>query len=257
MILAAASSDGVRLFDATSRKLVGGPFGDNPAPNTQHGLTAMAFSPDGKTMAVGRWDGSIQIWDLASHAPIGPTMTGHAGEISGLAFSPDGKVLASGGATTYTGNNNYAHDNTVRLWDTTTHQQIGDPLIRVGADNTAPGPAFAPEGEKLAVAYSPGDGLVWNIGTQRPAGTLTGTDGLNSAITYSHAGALIADGDGHNVRLWDATTYRQLRDLKGHTNDVYAVAFSPDDSRLASASRDGTVRVWDPATGALVKQFTP
>jgi WD40 repeat protein len=76
-------------------------------------------------------------------------------------------------------------------------------------------------------------------------------------MTYSHAGYLIAAGDSDNIRIWDATTYKQLRDLKGHTNSVYAIAFSPDDGHLASASRDGTVRVWDPATGQQLKQLTP
>ncbi|QUQ63353.1 caspase, EACC1-associated type [Kutzneria sp. CA-103260] len=251
---AVGCDDGVRIFDTGSRKLVAGPFGVSTNSRV-HGSASVAFSPDKKTIAIGDFDGSVQLWDLATRTALTPSMIGHTGSIDGLAFSPDGKVLASAGGYTFNEDNSYSPDGTVRLWDTGTRQQIGDPLINERASAAALGVAFAPQGEKLAVGYSARDNLVWDIGTRKPIATLPGGNGDGTDITYSHAGYLIAAGDSYNVRVWNADTTKVIRDLKGHTNDVTSLAFSPDDGRLASASRDGTVRVWDPATGQLLKQL--
>ena len=53
------------------------------------------------------------------------------------------------------------------------------------------------------------------------------------------------------MRLWDAATGAVLQTLKGHLNIVMSVAFLPDSQRIVSGSCDGTVRLWDAATGAL------
>jgi WD40 repeat protein len=65
----------------------------------------VAFSRDGATLAVGSGDGTVQLWDRASHRPIA-TLTSPAGAVTSVAFSRDGKTLAASRA-----------DHTVRLWD--------------------------------------------------------------------------------------------------------------------------------------------
>jgi WD40 repeat protein len=83
-------------------------------------INALAFSPDGKTLASGNgrpifrgFDPSIILWDVATRRPLGSPLKGHSDGISSLAFSPDGKVLASGSA-----------DKTVRLWDVAARKSL-------------------------------------------------------------------------------------------------------------------------------------
>ena len=73
----------------------------------------MAFSPDGKTLAGGSADGTVWLWNTATHRPADtPVINGDGTPVSSVAFSPDGKTLASG-----------SYDNTVRLWNVAAHSQ--------------------------------------------------------------------------------------------------------------------------------------
>jgi WD40 repeat protein len=73
-------------------------------------------------------------------------------------------------------------------------------------------------------------------------------------VSFSPDGKRLASASFDNtVKLWDATTGKEIKTLNGHTYWVYGVSFSPDGKRLASASADNTVKLWDTTTGKEIK----
>jgi WD40 repeat protein len=80
-------------------------------------------------------------------------------------------------------------------------------------------------------------------------------EGYVFTVTFSPDSRRIASSDGQTVRVWDAETGAQLRQLRGHEDAVNSVAFSPDGRRIASCSGDRTVRVWDAQTGSELRQL--
>jgi len=121
--------------------------------NPQIGLAGpvvVAFSPDGKTLAGGSYDDSVQLWNVAARQPTGLPIINGGG--SSVAFSPDGKTLATGSG-----------DGTVRLWNVATRQPISSPFTRHGGPVTSV--AFSPDGKTLASGSYDDTVRLWNVAT--------------------------------------------------------------------------------------------
>jgi hypothetical protein len=112
--------------------------------------------------------------------------------------------------------------------------------------------AFSPDGRLLAAgAY--GRVTIWDLQTVTPAKTLTSILGAVSDLKFSPDGATLAVAGGQpsargDLRLFRVSDWWLTANLGGHADVVSSVAFSPDGGRLASASFDKTVRVWDLAS---------
>ena len=86
---------------------------------------------------------------------------------------------------------------------------------------------------------------------------LTVTSGSSfTSVMFSSDGKQIVSGsyDG-SVQVWDASTGKELKKLKGHTSWVFSVAFSTDDTWIVSGSDDNSVMVWDTSTGVNMKKL--
>ncbi len=206
-------------------------------PDNDNRVISVAFSPDGKILASGSWDGTIIFWDLATGQPMSKPSRRQFLGLTSVVFSPNGKMLASGG---YEGGD-------IILWDVATGQPIGQPLT--GHTDLVSGVAFSPDGNTLAVS----DGrystiTLWNVATGKFISQLPdkNTFGITS-IAFSPNGKTLVSGSYNGaIILWDLTTMQPIGDpLKGHAGAVTSVAFSPDGNTLASGSSDKTTILWN------------
>ncbi len=208
---------------------------------------SIAHAPDGQTAAIGSWDGTIQLWDVAdSRVPVrvGQPIAAHSiGPVESLAFAPDGKVLASG-----------ADDNLVRLWDVTDRAQPRLLATMDGFRSYAVSIAFRPDGQVLAAASIDKTVRLWRVtdpADPRPLGEpLAVSDHYALAVAFSPDGRTLAVGSGDRaVRLYDLTDpVRPVQigpPLGGPTNYVFVLAFAGDGRTLAAGSTDENVWIWD------------
>ena len=182
-------------------------------------------------------------------------LRGHRDPVTSVAFSPDGKLLAYG-----------SYDSTVILWDTKTHQSVGQPLMGIDSVSSV---AFSPNGKILASGGVYNTILLSDVETHGAISQLLkGDTGWILSLAFSPDGKMLASSSSDGtVLLWDVETRRAIGTLpKDATEwaDAYYVAFSPDEEILASAGcgkRDsqgsctqGKIILWDTETRQPIGQ---
>jgi WD40 repeat protein len=217
-------------------------------------LTCVAYRSDGTQIATADRAGVLRVWDAASGKNV-LTIEGRKGELASVAFSPDGKSLAAGDA-----------GGLVSLWDAHTGRQI---QIFKGHEGRINQVVFSRDGSMVASASDDRTARLWDSATGRILYTMRGHDAAVRGVALDSRGQLLAtcgsDGSINLVELrpWEpsqsasADAQPTFRALRGHTAAVTAISLSNDDSRLASISDDGTLRIWDVATGQVTLTLDP
>ncbi|RKY20012.1 MAG: hypothetical protein DRQ55_08985 [Planctomycetota bacterium] len=246
--LAATSSyDGsVRLWDLTTQLPMS--TRDLPAPLG----ASLAFSPDGSLLAVGEpaseRDGRhvIALWDTSrgrfpEREPL--RLSGHSARIAALAFSPDGALLASGSI-----------DGTVALWDAATGARVGGHETHAGWVLSL---AFHPSEPLLASGASDDLLVLHDLANDRTAWVMDDLAAPAQALAFGHDGRALAVASGRVVRLLDLPDRSWAAELSGHQDDLLDLAWHPRQQRLASSSRDGTIRLWDTDSAMALLTLRP
>ncbi len=173
----------------------------------------LAFHPDGKTLASAGESGTIKIWNTSTGL-LDRALEGHQAFVTGLAFLADGKTLAS-----------VSYDQTVRLWETATGRQTSLTQIRCGNLRAA---ALNPDGKTLAACGDDARIRIWNLHTGEETASFTGAIDQIDRLVYSLDGRrLAASGDGPVAQVWNVENRASVV-LRGHTETVFDLAFSPD-----------------------------
>jgi WD40 repeat protein len=246
-LLASASADKtVRLWNPESGEPVG-----SPLKGHRHWVMAVSFAPDGRHLVSASYDKTLRIWDLDTGEQL-CILSGHERPVIAAAFSPGGRFVASG-----------AMDHRVRLWD----PPIAPPRPTwAGHEEQVLGVAFSPIGGLLASAAADGTLGLWDTDADTPPRVLPAHRDQVRAVAFSADGSRVASGSAdETIRLWDPANGEPICwdapagepscALRGHTDPVEALAFSPDGTRLASGSADNTVNLWDPGSGARVNSL--
>ena len=211
-------------------------------------LWTVAYSPDGKTLALGTAGGPV-LWDVASWRQR-YRFSGQE-HVNCIQFAPNGRMLAAG--------NWPDNGGTVALWDL---DERSSPVVSI--DNFSSwqgGLAFSPDGKVLAVPKSDNSIELWDIDSRQPLGVMEGHAKPVKAATFSPDGQTLASASEETILLWDVATRRQHTKLEPDQATLQWLAFSPDGNTLASTGHDGTIKLWNTAlwqeVGALRGSIGP
>jgi WD40 repeat protein/serine/threonine protein kinase/tetratricopeptide (TPR) repeat protein len=211
---------------------------------------SLTFSPDGKWILAGFWDGAVRLFSadnftfqrswMASETHYIPGMQSlYISPIHGIAVSPDGQTAAAASG-----------DGTVWMFDFP-----GGHLLRIlrGHQGEVRAVAFSPSGRILASASDDKTVRLWDAQEGFMIATLIGHIGGVVSLSFSPDGHLLASADRDSVRLWALGTDTPVTPLIGHKYEI--TDLSPAGFRMASSSTDGTVRLWDQRTGMCLARI--
>jgi len=240
-IASAGSTDKlIKVWDAHTGVQVASLSGDREQPGG-----SLAFSPDGKHIVSG-WGNHIRMWETGTGSGL-RTLHGHEGGITALAFSLDGKRIISGSA-----------DGTAKLWDVSADREATKLMVHQGPLDSI-SVAFSPDAKRM-VSNVDGMVKVWNVDAGVELMTLHGSVAgyqRRGSVVFSPDGRLIgASIPGGTIKVWDAGTSARVVTLRAAGQQVWDLAFSPDNKRLAGANvpsgryqTKGVVKIWDVSNG--------
>ena len=255
-VVAASRGNQVHLFDAKT-----GEFKStltDPALKTADGkpastahitlVDAMAFSPDGKTLATGSFR-EVAFWDVAT-SKVTNRLTDFADRVVALDYSADGKYLATGGGVP-------TEDGEIKIFDAKTLAPVADIVGKDGHSDTVFGVRFSPDGKHLATSAADKFMKVYAVPSGDFVKSFEGHTHHVMDVGWTPDGKqLVTAGADDLVKVWDFETGEKVRDIKGHSKQVTRLVFVGGSKPLfVTASGDASVRLWDASNGRAMRTF--
>jgi WD40 repeat protein len=234
VVLSASDDCTIKLWDRATgqeiRTLIG-----HPSP-----VNSAVCSPDGTLIASSSDDCTVKIWD-ATAGKVVHTFKGDV-PVQCVTFSPDGLSVAAGDSR-----------GDIKLWGLTTGEEIRTMSL---SDASIRCLVFSPDGSRIACGlhsqrFSFGEVKLLDIATGTELLSLKGHKEAVTDLRFSPDGTRIASASAGSIRIWDLSE-RSYQGIAGHTELgawVNDLSFSRDGTVIASGSRDGTIKLWNTASG--------
>ncbi|MBD2441613.1 Ig-like domain-containing protein, partial [Nostoc sp. FACHB-110] len=207
-------------------------------------VRAVAYSPDGKTIATGAEDSRIAIWDEET-GKLRNILQGHRSFVNDVVFSPDGSILASA-----------SQDNTIKFWNLKTSEATRTLL---GHADGVTSIAFSPDGKLLASASDDGSVRLWPVVSGENQ-ILKGPTKKVTSVSFSPDGkTLVGGSDDGKIFSWDVSTGKARGSIQSKKKKIAAIAFNPANPDAIVSIDDNTDELdfWGLSKGTQLKPSIP
>jgi WD40 repeat protein len=224
------------LATGLSRRLVDGPLCS---------LKSVAFSPDGRTLAVVGGEAAGRQWEIDTGTELEPLPVGGPAATKSIAFSPDGSLMAVGASGSGLALQAFTLVDRAHGRSYVLDGQLVD--VRVMA--------FSPDGRTLAAGDSAGLVMLWDVATLRARATLRLNNSGPQSLVFSPDSSRLATlvYFGRDIQFWDTSTGESRGEITVENSVVFA--FAPEGKTMAVAGVDGITTLWDVGEGRKLGSF--
>ena len=204
-----------------------------PAKPVHAAYSALAWSPDGRAVAIGTFQ-EVRLVDAATSQVIA-ALKGHAEQVRAVAWSSDGKLIAAGGGLP-------GRKGEIKIWNAATQAEV---LTIKGHSDCVYAAVFSPDAKLLATASYDKLIKLWDVSTGKEVRTLKDHIDAIYALAFTPDGAhLLSAAADRSVKVWNPVTGERLYTMSEPTDGLNALAISPSGDLVAAAGLDKSIRIW-------------
>jgi WD40 repeat protein len=215
-------------------------------------ITVAVFSPDGRIVVTGDWNGTARVWDVATGKPLGKPLK-HRDPIMAAAFHAEGKTILIG-----TGRREFPIDEVesrdvirrgeARLWN------IADSALlpfSIALPDRIQALAYSPDGRKILTGSADHTARLWDAATGQPLGPPLEHQGGVHTVAFSADGKVALTADHEVAQRWDVASGQSLGPPLRHRGQgtTMELVFRRDGQAALAGSDDHTARVYGTTTG--------